>query len=117
MTIISYETIALRIETALIREADQNCRQLHMTIGIKGESVTMQRLGVVLSRMVREGRIVTNGKKSLPTYRTSNQERAAQEHYSDSLIERMAIQQWRPLVSIPRVAPMREIPAWSRQPL
>lgn len=112
---LTYDAIATRIEGALATTPDMDAR--HMQINLfQGKSVTMQRLGTVLSRMVREGRLQSNGTKGTCTYRLTSQD-APETEYSEAMQERAQIYAFRPLVSIPKVAPLREIPAWSRQPL
>lgn len=112
---LTYDAIATRIESALATTPDIDARHMHRHL-FPGESVTMQRLGTVLSRMVREGRLQSNGKQGSCTYRLTSQD-APETEYSDAMQERIDIYRFRPLVSIPKVAPLRDIPAWSRQPL
>lgn len=111
-----YEQIETRVEVLLAELQDLDARQIHAA-AFHAQPVTMQRLGTVLSRMAREGRIVPNYKRGLPSYRLASQVERDAEPYSQAMRDQMEINKFRPLVSIPKVAPLREIPAWSRQPL
>lgn len=95
------------------REIDS--REIHRVIEPVAP-ITRHRLSGVLARMCREGDVVSGGPKARLTFRlgTMEDERITM---SDAMADRAEIYAFRPLVSVPKVAPLRDIPAWSRQPL
>lgn len=79
-----------------------------------GYSVTGNRVGMMLGAMVRAGEVRKHGEAR---YVEAEKIQMAASGVSQQMQDKLDIYAHRPLVSIPRVAPMREIPAWSRQPL
>lgn len=113
---LTYDQISREIIKALKRaNCEIDSKQIHTSVAARAP-VTAQRLSVVLARMCREGLIVSSGKKARLLFRLGTME-DQELTVSDAMRDKMEIYAWRPLVSAPKVAPMREIPAWSRQPL
>jgi len=113
---LTYDQIKAAVLKA-IRKAGReiDSKEIHLAIEPVAP-ITRHRLSGVLARMCKEGDIVSVGPKARLTFRlrTLEDDRITM---SDAMKDRAEIYAFKPLVSAPRVAPMREIPAWSRQPL
>jgi hypothetical protein len=116
MNLISTVELKARI-TGIMKSHGKPMSARDIQVKFVGDVVTVNRIACVMRAMVADGYASNVGSKSHQLFVLPEELKIASNGLSEQMLERAEIFKFRPLVSIPKVAPLREIPAWSRQPL